>query len=44
VKGSCFQRRQIDAINCRGDRAFVVDSLESAQALKAWLVDLVFLP
>lgn len=43
-KPTKFQRRQMDAIDCRGDRAFVVDSLESAEKLRVDLVNLVFLP
>lgn len=43
-KPTAFQRRQIDAINCRGERAFVVDSIEAAQELKTLLMNLLFLP
>jgi len=43
-KPTAFQRRQIEAINCRGERAFVVDSVESAQQLKTLLLNLLFLP
>jgi hypothetical protein len=39
-----FQRRQIEAINCRGERAFVVSSLEEAKELKQHLLNLLFLP
>lgn len=42
-KPTPFQRRQIEAINCRGERAFVVDSVEAAQALKQTLLNLLFL-
>ena len=43
-KPTGFQRRQIEAFNCRGERAFVVDSVEGAQALKQELLNLLFLP
>jgi len=43
-KPTAFQRRQIEAINCRGERAFVVDSVEAAQELKTLLMNLLFLP
>lgn len=38
------QRRIIELLNCKGERAFVVDSLASAEALRQQLLNLLFLP
>lgn len=43
-KPSKFQQRQIDAINCRGERAWVIDSVEAAAGLKTLLYGILFLP